>query len=62
METRVKESEYKGSPVFSVMKLDDKGEEYKFPVVSFGKAKAVAIVKHIEDIKRWLEDQGADYE
>ena len=62
METQIKESDYKGNPIFSIIKIDEDGIEGKYPVVSFGKSKAVAIVKHIEDIKTWLHEQGVDYE
>ena len=48
-------SEYKGFPVIS-LPLDEKG---KYPF-SFGVAKAKAIVKYIEDIKKFVKDNSAD--
>ena len=49
--TFAKESEYKGQPVLSLMKKDDD----KFPF-TFGSKKAALIVLHIDEIKKFVDE------
>ena len=50
--------EYKGSPVLSIKKVDENGEplEASYPVISFGKVKAKAILEHVEDIEKFVKE------
>ena len=49
--TFAKESEYKGQPMLSLMKKDDD----KFPF-TFGGKKAALIVLHIDEIKKFVDE------
>lgn len=53
MKTEIELSKFKGADVFTIWEVDENGERKNFPVVSFGKKKAEAIVKHIEDVKNF---------
>ena len=49
-------SEYKGSPVIGIWAVNENGEKTgSFPIISFGKAKAKALIDHHNDIKIFLE-------
>ena len=52
--TIAEKSEFKGNPVLSIFEIDEKGEKKAFPF-SFGKKKAQAIIKHLEDIRTFAE-------
>lgn len=55
-ETKVFIDEFNGRPMFAVWEVDPAGNKAKqVPIVSFGKAKAEAILKHIDDLKDFLE-------
>lgn len=48
--------EFKGNDLFSIWEVDTEGNKtQKFPVVSFGLAKALAIVKCIEELNAFVE-------
>lgn len=52
-------SEYKGNPIFQILKVDEDGnpvEKYA-TIVSFGKTKARYILENIEQIKKFVEGQ-----
>lgn len=48
-----KTQEYKGHPVISL--LDETKEDGKNIVVTFGIRKATAILKHVEDIQKFID-------
>lgn len=54
MKTEIELTKFKGADVFTIWELDDNGERKKFPVVSFGKKKGEAIVKHLKDLEDFL--------
>lgn len=55
-ETKVFIDEFNGRPMFGVWEVDPAGNKAKAtPIVSFGMAKAKAVMKHIEDLKDFLE-------
>lgn len=57
VKTEVQVELYKGSPVFSIHQVNDKGERGQFSqLIGFGKKKALAIVRHIEEIKKFSEE------
>lgn len=48
-------SDYKGSPVLSIYEVKD-GKVQPYPF-SFGKKKAAMILKHIEEIKKFVGEE-----
>jgi hypothetical protein len=57
----VLDQQYQGKPMFQIHDQDkwknrDEGEDI-FPLVSFGVNKAVRILAHIEDLKKWVAQQ-----
>lgn len=55
VQTEVTYGEYKGSPTIMIHELDDQGNKKPYPF-TFGAKKAKMIVKHIEDIEAFAED------
>lgn len=55
IKTEVEIGEYKGSPVLTIHELDEQGQRTKYPLISFGKRKAKAIIKHIQDLEDFAE-------
>lgn len=53
-ETITEKTEFKGNPVLSIFEVDDKGDKKPYPF-SFGKKKAQAIIKHLEEIRTFAE-------
>lgn len=50
--------EYKGNEMFSIWEVDNDGSATKeFPIMSFGKTKAAAILRHLSDLKKYLGDE-----
>lgn len=49
-------SEYKGNDIFQIWEIKN-GERSKFPVISFGKGKAEAILASVEEIKKFVEGE-----
>ena len=47
--------EYKGKPVIRIPLVDDPNPETSWHWLSFGKSKAVAIVKYYEAIKKFAD-------
>jgi len=47
--------EYKGKPVIRIPLVDDPNPETSWHWLSFGKSKAIAIVKFYEQIKKFAE-------
>lgn len=61
MKTKLCIEDYKGNEVISVWEVDDKDEKVgKFPIVSFGKKKAEAVLKHSQEIQNYLEGKKND--
>lgn len=58
VKTKAFNDEYKGSPILAIKNVDEDGEpqEGSYPVVSFGLKKAKAILEHVEDIKKFVEE------
>lgn len=56
--TQVFFEKYKGYPVVAIWRVDENGEKLdETPLVSFGERKARAILKHIDEIQKWFEQQ-----
>ena len=52
--TKVFEGKHKGT--IAIWKVDDEGKKIsEWPIVSMGKTKLEAIVKHLEDIKEFIK-------
>ena len=57
MQTKVIKDEYKGNPMFKIIKVDEDGEQVgEYPVVSFGLKKAKAILDHKEELEQFIEE------
>jgi len=52
--TKAMDSEIKGNKTFAIFEMEE-NEPSKYPVISFGIKKAKAILKHLEDLKTWVE-------
>jgi hypothetical protein len=53
--TKVFNEEFKGNEMFSIWLVDEADEKsVGFPVISLGKVKARAILKHIEELKKFV--------
>ncbi len=56
--TFVVEQEFRGSKTLGIFEGEEGDDtEGKFPVIAFGLKKAKAIVKHLDEIKVWIEEQ-----
>ena len=54
--TLLETKEFKGKPVLSIWKIDDAGNKVgEWPIISFGKAKATAILENAEEIKKFVD-------
>lgn len=49
--TEVEITECKGHPTITIWELEESGERSKYPLISFGKKKAQAILQNLEKIK-----------
>lgn len=55
MKTKVFYDEFKGHKLFAVWEIDDSGAKLgNYPLVSFGGNKALAVVKHMEELKEYV--------
>lgn len=54
--TIVKPHKYAKHELFAVFTVTESGAESEKPVVSFGMKKAEAIVNHLEELKKFVED------
>lgn len=52
----VETGEYKGSPTLTIWEIMSDGSKAQYPVISFGKKKAKAIVSVIEQVKEFATD------
>lgn len=58
--TKVFFEEFKGSKMFAIFEVDENGEKTsQWPVVSFGKAKALEIDKHAQELQNFVIDEYA---
>ena len=56
-ETKTKIGSYKGHPLFSIVKEYEKdGEKKESAYIKFGLGKAKAILAHLEELKKFVED------
>lgn len=54
--TKVFIEEFKGSKIFSVFQVDEQGNKAEDrPVVGIGMRKAKALVKHLNELKNWVD-------
>lgn len=54
----VLEQDYKGTTTLAIFEGDPKSDtQGKFPVIAFGVRKAKAILKHMDEIREWVENQ-----
>lgn len=51
MTTEIEISNYKGTDIFTVWEIDESGSRKQFPLISFGKRKALAVLRHLSDLK-----------
>lgn len=59
--TKAFQDEYKGKPTLAIHNVDSSGEPVgDFPIISFGVAKAKAILKHIKDIEAFVEENSEE--
>lgn len=56
LETVVVIGDYRGSRTLGIYEVDENGEKDQYPVIAFGEKKAKAIFKHIEDLKKFVEE------
>ena len=54
MRTEIELATFKNSPVFTIWEIDENGERKKFPIISFGKRKGEAIIKHLQELKNFV--------
>jgi hypothetical protein len=54
MRTEIELGTFKNSPVFTIWEIDENGDRKKFPIISFGKKKGEAIVKHWQELKNFV--------
>lgn len=55
MKTEIELTKFKGADVFTIWEVNENGERKKFPVVSFGKKKGEAILKHLTELKDFCQ-------
>lgn len=55
VQTEVTYGDYKGSPIITIHELDESGNKKPYPF-SFSAKKAGMIVKHIEEIEAFAEE------
>lgn len=62
IKTKVFIEEFKGNKMFAIHKVDDNGEKIEnySLVINFGKAKALEISKHAEELNDFVIDQFAN--
>jgi len=59
--TQAEVGDFQGKPVLSIWQVNERGEKVKqFPVIAFGRGKAIAIVEHFDMIKAFTENQKQD--
>lgn len=63
IKTKVLDNPFNGRPMFSVFKVDDEGKKKKDdegqflkPVVNMGIKKAEYCIRHIEELKKYVEE------
>lgn len=55
--TEVFDESYAGKPVLAIREVDEIGTKYGvYPVISMGLKKAKAVIKHIDEIKKFVEE------
>lgn len=54
--TKVIPNTYNDKPMFSIYKIDDKGEAAAKPVFNCGITKVKYIAEHLEELKKFLEE------
>ena len=58
MSTAVFFSTFNKKPILEIWKVDGEGEKVgSYPIISFGLAKANAIVEHMDSILAWINTQ-----
>src|SRR3990170_3580918 len=56
--TEVFIDEFRGYPVFAIWAVDSVGNKSGGkPVVSFGLAKALAILRHLDEVEQWVNEE-----
>lgn len=56
-ETKVFNETYNGQPMFAIWPVNAEGTKSgAFPVISIGKKKAKALIKHLEELKKYVEE------
>lgn len=57
MATEVEQSEYKGNKLLVIWELDKNGQRKEYPLFSFGKKKAQAILENIDEIENFVAQE-----
>ena len=54
--TKINITKFAGKPLLQIKEFDKEGNEIEKSVIQFGVKKAEAILLHIEDIKKFIEE------
>lgn len=57
IKTEVEIGDYRGNPMFIIWPVDDNGVKAQYPVISIGGTKAKALIKHLEELKKFVGDK-----
>jgi len=57
-ETKVLPNDFNSKPMFSIYEFDKEGNKNFKPLVNMGMKKAELILKHVEDLKKYVEGKG----
>lgn len=56
-DTKVFFDEFKGNKTFAIWPIDHEGNKAsEYPLMAFGKAKAKEIIKHLEELKEFINE------
>lgn len=55
LKTEIENTEYKGAKTLTIWEVDDEGKRAQYQLLGFGKKKAQAIIKHLDEIKKLAE-------
>ena len=53
LKTQIVIGDFRGSPTIAIYELNDEGKTKEHAIITFGKKKAQAIIKHIKEIEEF---------
>ena len=53
MKTETEITTFKGADIFTIWEIGENGERKQFPLISFGKKKAEAILRNADELKKF---------